>query len=254
MAMFDKEFQDLFDTLEKIKPTDIMKAVGITPQKVKWCGENHYKCLCPFPGHRDETTGSFDVNDEKLVAKCFSCGRGGRPIRFFRDLCGMENDFEAGIELAVLFGYMSREKASRILKKSDLEIAVSHQTCETKKKTSFRKEEPKMQPLEVRMEFYEAFTRNLPLNEKDRAYLLGRGVQENELDQFFSYPITHNKLHPFFLKTQEELGWELEKYIGIPGLFLCQPSDKAPYIRAFTPTGECVGMKIYNVDHRNLKY
>ncbi len=45
-------------------------------------GKN-YKGLCPF---HDEKTPSFVVSQEKHLAHCFSCGKGGNPIQFLMDI------------------------------------------------------------------------------------------------------------------------------------------------------------------------
>jgi len=45
-------------------------------------GKN-YMGLCPF---HDEKTPSFSVNPEKKIAKCMSCGQGGRAIEFYRQI------------------------------------------------------------------------------------------------------------------------------------------------------------------------
>ena len=42
-----------------------------------------YKGLCPF---HDENTPSFVVSQEKHLAHCFGCGKGGNPIRFLMDI------------------------------------------------------------------------------------------------------------------------------------------------------------------------
>lgn len=42
-----------------------------------------YKGLCPF---HDEKTPSFVVSQEKHLAHCFGCGKGGNPIQFLMDI------------------------------------------------------------------------------------------------------------------------------------------------------------------------
>ena len=42
-----------------------------------------YKGLCPF---HNEKTPSFSVSQEKHLAHCFSCGKGGNPIQFLMDI------------------------------------------------------------------------------------------------------------------------------------------------------------------------
>lgn len=248
----DEKFQSMFDKLEKISPTEIMETLGFHPQHVKVIGQNHYKCLCPFPGHQDSSVGSFDVNDEKKIAKCFACQKGGRPIRFFRDLCGLDSDFEAGVRMAAEFGLLSHEEAGKILGDHQQDIIRNEKKTEVYEKPRISyKREPAMQPLEVRSTFYEAFTKNLPLREKDRAYLSSRGVTEEEMSEFFGYGESYKDyLRPLFEKTKKDLGWEDEQYIGIPGMFLVSPLIDKPYVRPITRGNECFGLKILNVDGR----
>lgn len=246
----DERFRTIFNKLEEIPPTEVMRAMGFQPQRVKAMGQNHYKCLCPFPGHQDSNVGSFDVNDDKKIAKCFACQKGGRPIRFFRDLCGLDSDFEAGVRMAVVFGLFPFEDAERMLKdktKDFVRTRTSDPTYE-KKKEHYSKEPP-MKPLEIRSAFYETFTKNLPLSERDRAYLSGRGVKESEMNEFFGYSQKYAEyIKPAFDKTQAELKWSDDQYIGIPGMFRVVPLEDQPYVRPIVQKNECFGLKILNVE------
>ena len=78
--------------------TDIVALVGefVELRKV---GKN-YSGLCPF--HND-TNPSFSVSPEKNIAKCMSCGEGGRPINFYRKIKNIPFE-EAAAELAERLG------------------------------------------------------------------------------------------------------------------------------------------------------
>lgn len=247
----DDRFQAMFDKLEAITPSEIMQVMGFTPQRVKVIGENHYKCLCPFPGHQDSNVGSFDVNDSKKIAKCFACQKGGRPIRFFRDLCGLDSDFEAGVRMAAVFGLLSHEEAGKILgdRKNDIVGKSMNNPSYEKPKGRYSKEPP-MQPLSVRSTFYETFTKYLPLSSKDRAYLSARGVKDCEMGEFFGYFQKYEDIKSAFDKTQADLKWNDDQYIGIPGMFRVVPLVDRPYVRPIVRKDECIGLKIFNVDGR----
>ena len=81
--------------------------------QTKKAGVN-YKALCPF---HNEKTPSFVISPAKNIAKCFSCGVGGGPIRFlmeiekieFREAAGILAK-EAGIELKTNFSAQTTEK------------------------------------------------------------------------------------------------------------------------------------------------
>lgn len=81
--------------------------------QTKKAGVN-YKALCPF---HSEKTASFVISPAKNIAKCFSCGKGGGPIKFlmeienieFREAAGLLAK-EAGIELKTNFSQTASEK------------------------------------------------------------------------------------------------------------------------------------------------
>ena len=45
-----------------------------------------YRCLCPF--HDDKTLGSFSINPNKGIYKCFACGAGGNAVDFLMNYRG----------------------------------------------------------------------------------------------------------------------------------------------------------------------
>ncbi|GAB0174705.1 MAG: DNA primase [Candidatus Altimarinota bacterium] len=78
---------------------------------VKKAGVN-YKALCPF---HNEKSPSFIISPQKNIAHCFSCGKGGGPIKFLMEMEKIEFREaiqvlakEAGVELKVDF---QKEKA-----------------------------------------------------------------------------------------------------------------------------------------------
>lgn len=244
--------QEIFDILEQKKPSEVMRMCGYTPQKVRHLGDGHIQCLCPFPGHHDHSIGSFDLNDNKRVAKCFSCQQGGRPIRFYRDLNGLTSDFEAGILMAEDYGLITAEERQRILDSKEERKKWSKQAKTLEKADSEKgmfTEEPPMQPLEIRAAFYKELIRHLPLQRKDRDYLQKeRGLAESELKDFFCF--SKAMIIPAFEKTKETLGWAEEQYIGIPGVFCSYPTEKDKEngtnkrLRFFCGKDDCLGLAI----------
>ena len=74
----------------------------------------NYKALCPF---HNEKTPSFVISPAKNIAKCFSCGVGGGPIKFLMEIEKIEFREaaailakEAGIELKTNFSAQTTEK------------------------------------------------------------------------------------------------------------------------------------------------
>ena len=64
-----------------IESTDMVELVSPYVKLLKQ-GKN-YKGLCPF---HNEDTPSFVVSQEKHVAHCFGCGKGGNPINFLMQI------------------------------------------------------------------------------------------------------------------------------------------------------------------------
>jgi DNA primase len=74
----------------------------------------NYKAICPF---HTEKSPSFVISPTKNIAHCFSCGKGGGPIKFLMEIEKM--DFreavqilakEAGVELKTQFSVEQSEK------------------------------------------------------------------------------------------------------------------------------------------------
>lgn len=81
--------------------------------QTKKAGVN-YKALCPF---HNEKTPSFVISPAKNIAKCFSCGVGGGPIKFLMEIEKIEFREaaailakEACIELKTNFSAQTTEK------------------------------------------------------------------------------------------------------------------------------------------------
>ncbi len=83
------------EEIEKlINSTDMFALVSPYVKLIK--SGSGYKGLCPF---HSEKTPSFSVSQEKHLAHCFSCGKGGNPIQFLMDIKHL-NFIEAVKELA----------------------------------------------------------------------------------------------------------------------------------------------------------
>lgn len=70
------------DDIQKlIEATDMAALVSPYVKLIK--SGSGYKGLCPF---HSEKTPSFSVSQDKHMAKCFGCGKGGNPIQFLMDI------------------------------------------------------------------------------------------------------------------------------------------------------------------------
>lgn len=270
---FKPYFKEILNKMETVKPSVVMALSGIEPENFKYIEEGHFKCKCPFPGHTDRRIGSFDLNDNKLIAKCFACGCGGRPVRFYRDLNGLDSDFEAAICMARDLGEITPKAADSILHSS----AASKQGQRPVSKISDIKDiyqninsgmgkhhSPKLRPLEIRSAFYTELVKNLGLNEQDRRYLMKeRGIKEDELSDFFSF--NSGNAPKAFQETRRVLGWTQDQYLGIPGVYESYTSKedaskhKNPKLRFAHPkwkNRDCVGIVIRDYTGRivNLQF
>ena len=95
----------------KSKPiSEILSHHGVLFEKTS--GRNKL-ALCPF--HMNTRIGSFSVNDDKGICKCFSCGNGGDAIKFMM----LTNDMEyvpATLQLAADEGIISKEEFESLSK------------------------------------------------------------------------------------------------------------------------------------------
>ena len=69
--------EDIDNLINQLKIEEVVGEVVA----LKKSGAN-YKGLCPF--HQD-TTPSFSVSPSKNICKCFSCGAGGNPVKFYSE-------------------------------------------------------------------------------------------------------------------------------------------------------------------------
>lgn len=80
--------EDIDNLINQLKIEEVVGEVV----ELKKSGAN-YKGLCPF--HQD-TTPSFSVSPSKNICKCFSCGAGGNPVKFYSEYYKIS--FEAAAE------------------------------------------------------------------------------------------------------------------------------------------------------------
>ncbi len=118
-----------------------------------------YKGLCPF---HDEKTPSFVVSQDKHLAHCFGCGKGGNPIQFLMDIKRI-SFMEAVAELAKKNGIPLKE-AYKPKQKQDYSLFY--------------------EMLETSARFYH---QNLTLTKTGKealAYLYKRGIDDETIKSF----------------------------------------------------------------------
>lgn len=142
------------------------------------------KGLCPF---HDEKTPSFVVSQEKHLAHCFGCGKGGNPIQFLMDIKQI-SFVEALDELA---------------KKNGIKIDVKLNNTNKQDYSKF------YQMFEIVQKFY---NQNLTLTKSGKEalkYLYNRGL-DDEIIKMFQIGLAPNELDSVYKILKEANYLELD--------------------------------------------
>jgi DNA primase len=119
--------------------------------------------LCPF---HDERTPSFSVDPQEKLYHCFGCGVGGDVIKFVEEKQGLT--FPEAVEvLAERYG-----------------VEVERERADPRAEEARRRRSRLGDLLARTAEFYAVFLRTSPKAEKARAYLAGRGLGDEVLEEF----------------------------------------------------------------------
>ncbi len=146
------------DINKLIEATDMYALVSPYVKLIK--SGSGYKGLCPF---HNEKTPSFSVSQEKHLAHCFSCGKGGNPIQFLMDIKNI-SFMEAVKELAKI---------------NHMELNIDDPNAKI--------EEERKKYYDLNLLAYNLFTRNLFMTNEGKkalAYLEGRGLDEETIKTF----------------------------------------------------------------------
>lgn len=186
--------EDIDNLINQLKIEEVVGEVV----ELKKSGAN-YKGLCPF--HQD-TTPSFSVSPSKNICKCFSCGAGGNPVKFYSEY------YKISFE----------EAAEQLARKYNIPLRAY--------KTNDRKEKENDKYYRIMNEAHRFFQDKIFENEGRAAleYLSGRGVnprfiRENELGYA---PNEWNDLYDYLVVK----GFDKEDIIS---LGLAKEGDKGMY-------------------------
>lgn len=142
------------------------------------------KGLCPF---HDEKTPSFVVSQEKHLAHCFGCGKGGNPIQFLMDI--------KQISFA--------EALDELAKKNGIKIDVKLNNSNKQDYSKF------YQMFEIVQKFY---NQNLTLTKSGKEalkYLYNRGL-DDEIIKMFQIGLAPNELDSVYKILKEANYLELD--------------------------------------------
>lgn len=149
------------ETIEQVRSAnDIVDVVGTYVQLRK--SGNHYFGLCPF---HNEKTGSFSVNKNMQIFKCFGCGEGGNVFGFVQKY---EN---VGFQEAVR---ILADRAGIALPTPDYTEEEQHRVSKREIITKINKEAAT---------FYYRLLRS-PEGKAAHDYLTNRGLSEDTINKF----------------------------------------------------------------------
>ena len=109
--MAENNQQDLFKTI--VQKADIVEVASHYLKLTK--KGNNYTALCPF--HNDKSLGSFYINQEKQIFKCFSCGMAGNALNFIKEIENISWK-EAAVKLCEVAGIDEPELRNSIVTKT----------------------------------------------------------------------------------------------------------------------------------------
>ena len=194
-------FKDIKRRIKKIPISSVIEA---------WEPE----CLdgkCCF--HEDENAGSFKYKDDSEkggIFKCFCCGTTGDKVDFVVKHDGI--DFkEAVLRIALKFGEID---------KKTYEAESEHPAELGYKKVDFKPTKPVIEAERKHpnwLEYcYYVMNRRLGLKNEHREYLLSRGIEEDELENYFSIRKVDDY---FFQRAREDYHINEVDFIGVPGFY-----------------------------------
>ncbi|MDO4187848.1 MAG: DNA primase [Lachnospiraceae bacterium] len=181
------------DLVEEIRlRSDIVDVIG-SYIHLSRSGANHIG-LCPF---HNEKTGSFSVNGQKQIFKCFGCGVGGNVITFL-----------------MKYDNMTFPEAIKVLAdRAGVALPEMEYTAEEKKQNQL-----KQQILQVNKEaakYYYSVLKS-PNGKKGEDYLKGRGLSDDTIRNFGLGFAPHNaNLYNYLKSLPEKYGDDVLKASGI---------------------------------------
>lgn len=168
--------------------------------------------ICCF--HQDTNAGSFKYKNNTKnggIYTCFVCGQSGDKIDFVMKHDGVDFN-EAILRIALRFDvidertYKQLSKNPEGVKYEKLNITKVKDVVEAKKQG----------PLNLNC-VYEAMREYYGLSEKHKEYLLGRGVKEENLSNYFSL---RKGDEAFFNTMKQVFHFDKDKLIGVPGFYV----------------------------------
>lgn len=201
-------FQTVKEEVLAVPLTDVIE--DFTTVKRSNFGDND--AYCPF--HADEKFGSFKINDDRSIFKCFSCGEGGNnSIKFVMKVADLE-EHEAIIKIAYMHDIISKKQSEELLGGEISSTDIQKVKRKPKVKDDSVVSKAKNEVLD---ELFRAFIDSTTLSDYHREILMNRGLTEQQIKdgKFFTFPESSNEfLFKFYkLMTQRNLNPQDLKHV-----------------------------------------
>lgn len=245
-------FQEVLKEVKAVPLTDIIEDYATIKRNNYGDNDAH----CPF--HADEKFGSFKINDDKNIFKCFSCGESGDGITFIKKILDVRFK-EAVIKIAYMHDIVSKRQSEELAGG-----VIGNTEIKRIKKKEKKKDDSVVDKATegVLHQFFSIFMEGCTLSKTHLDALTARGMSTEQIEenQFFTFPeATQDFLYTFY-KRLTLAGLNPQDLKHIPGFVtaehLRQEKDgEVRYLYTFTNTnglgipvrnakGEVVGIQV----------
>lgn len=210
-------FQELIDKINEVPLSDIIALRVELVQRGR-----HYFGVCPF--HEDHNLGSFSVNDEKRIAKCFSCNTGvNNGIHFISKVDNISPQ-KAVLTIATELGFITMEDA----KNYGLSEISSYSTTKLLNKINkYKESDKKIADEDIINLVYklissegDKFNGNKDvLSKEHRDYLHSRGISDEDIKRNGYFTMPNRRAVVKILKKLSAFGFKDENLSFIPGFY-----------------------------------
>ena len=252
----DKLDHELKNIAEKVEALPIEEIIG--GEIELYGGGSERDALCPF--HNDRHIGSFKVNINKNIWKCFSCGEGGPGgVTFYQKLHGLSY-MEAVKEVGLKYHVITNTEAALFPKDASSTKVVTPMHFHP-----VMRQNPKL-PAEILDKVYRAFISVCPqmTGTFKQKLMKERFLEEEDLIQFFKMPRYSACFMALFYRKLEENGLQRDVLKNTPGFYydtrynlfkFLDPGENALGIISYDADGKINGIQIRkDTDDKKKRY
>lgn len=208
-------YDDIRDIVDRVASLPIEQIIG---GEIKLYGSGTERdALCPF--HNDHKLGSFKVNVEKNIWKCFGCGEGGKGgIGFYRKFHNLSYR-DAVLQVGIKHRAVSENEAMRFMK-AEASTQEIRQMVEQKVVQHAQPRNPKLDPEKLDKMYRTFISCCPPMSESFKANLMeSRYLEPDDLKFFFAMPRYSVNMMANFTVALRANGLKMEDLDHTPGFF-----------------------------------